>query len=191
MPIELSELDLQNGGTLTGNFYQLLNEVETTLPIPNLFIVKFDIPAVISDEVHDNLGESPNDGKTNINVAANLFKDSKISTNTGFALCNGIDANTETITVEKVGNEVNGYLPLSFNKNRDFNPTDLGLQFIESVISVSDFIFKPWIRMVARNGGFSDSNLHTDLEILYLLIFLYCQPRVTIHCLQLIFFYFY
>ena len=168
MPIELSELDLQNGGSLTGNFFQLLNQLETTIPIPNLFIVKFDIPSAISDEVHDTLGESPSDGKTNINAAANLFKDAKISTNTGFAVCNGINVNTETIAVDKVGNQVNGYLPISFNKNREFNPTDLSTQFIENVVSVADFIFKPWVRMVARNGGFSDTNLHTNLEILYL-----------------------
>lgn len=168
MAIELSELDLQNGGGLTGNFFQLLQELETTIPIPNLFIVKFEIPPAISDELHGTLGETPNDGNTNIDAVANLFKSAKIKDNTGFAVCNGINVNTETISVDKAGNQINGYLPISYNKNRDFDPTDLSTQFMENVISVADFIFKPWVKLVARNGGFSDTDLHTDLTILYL-----------------------
>lgn len=166
MAIELSVFD--TNGTLTGNFFDLLQKVETAIPVPNLFLAKFDIPSVITDQIHDTLGESPQDGKTNINRVVDLFGSDVLSKNAGFAVCNGINTNTEKIQVNKVGSQKNGYLPISYNEQRDFDPTDLSLQFMETVISVADFIFKPWIRMVAREGGFSDNNLHTDIEILYL-----------------------
>lgn len=166
MAIELSVFD--TNGTLTGNFFDILQKVETSIPVPNLFLVKFDIPASITDQIHGALGESPQDGNTNIDNVVNLFSSDILSKNTGFVVCNGINTNTEKIQVNKAGNQKNGYLPISYNEQRDFDPTDLSLQFIETVISTADFIFKPWIKMVAREGGFSDSGLHTNIDILYL-----------------------
>ena len=158
----------QTTGTLTGNFFDVLHRVETAIPVNNLFVVKFDIPDSISDQIHGQLGESAADDKTNIDVAADLFKNSTLSENSGFIVCNGVKVIAENSEVEKLGDQINGYLPITVNARRNFDASGLSLQFMETVISVADFIFKPWTKLVAREGGFSDSNLHTNIDVLHL-----------------------
>jgi len=170
MPIRLSEFKSYGNSTLTGNFFGLLQRLETSLPIPNLFVVEFDIPERINDLEEWYTGDTYL--YNNVDVAREVFTDPSVYKNKGFALCNGIDVNTEKNSINQLGptgtKGVNGFLPISVHGSRDFDATDLGVQFIESVVSVADFIFKPWIRFAARYGGFSDTNLHTDLNIYYL-----------------------
>lgn len=168
MNIRLSSLDLQRGGDLNGNFFELLQKIETSIPLLDLFVVKFDIPNLLSEEFHNTLGEYPASYNTNINKVIELFGDATISQNAGFALCHGVKTPGEKNSTKKLGNEINGYLPLSVIEKREYGFNTLTIDVIETVVSFTDFVFKPWIRLLSRYGNFSDNPLNTNIEVLHL-----------------------
>lgn len=168
MNIELSNYDTQSSGGINGNFYNLLQRLETSIPIQSLFVVKFDIPPILSEKLHNKLGEYSTSDATNIDKVIELFNDPSVSQKFGFALCHGIKIPGEKNITEKKGNEVNGYLPLSVVKSRNFEYDGVSIDVLESVVSLTDFVFKPWIRLCSRYGNFSDTPLSTNIEAICL-----------------------
>lgn len=159
--LQYPENDLPNG--IIQSFYNNLLEFDTSITDSNLFFVDFTIPSALRDDLYVYIGETTNDWNIGINKTYDIFQ-SKIRT-----IITGVDLPDDRLNVKKIqhASSVNGFLPITVNETRDIDTTGLTTSFYDTNLSLNDFIFKPWIRLIARNGNF-DSSLNTIITVWFL-----------------------
>jgi len=145
-------------------FYTRLLEFDTSLSDSNLFYVSYSIPEALTDELYQFIGETANDGRIGISPTKEIFQRNKIQ-----ALTTGVDLPDDKNSVQVIDHEssVNGYLPITVNNGRVYDSTGLKTQFYDTNLSLNDLIFKPWVRLISRNGCF-DNSLFTDVQVVFL-----------------------
>jgi len=153
-----------DGNGLIDEFYQRLQNFDTTLSDSNLFFVEFSIPSFLSDEYYKVIGETPNDNKIGITTVKNTFNSSIIQ-----SITNGVEIPEDSVQMDILpdNSTVNGFLPITVNKSRKIDTTGLRTTFFDTNLSLNDFIFKPWIRIIAREGCFYNF-LYTNITVIFL-----------------------
>lgn len=160
--IEYQTNDASNG--IIMEFYNRLLEFDTTISDSNLFYVSYEIPIDLKDEIYSSMGEAREDGRIGISNTKEIFQGNKIQ-----ALTTGVDLPDDKNDMQLLPHEstVNGYIPITVNKGRTYNSTGLTTTFYDTNLSLNDFIFKPWIRLISRNGCF-DNKLYTNVTVVFL-----------------------
>jgi hypothetical protein len=153
-----------NDEGLIQSFYNKLQQFDTAISDSNLFYVSYSIPNALSDSVYSNIGETGNDGAIGISKTKDTFDRATIK-----ALTVGVDIPDDKLDMEVLSHQssANGYLPITVNKGRSIETTGLKTNFYDTNLSLNDFVFKPWIRLIARNGCF-DKDLFTDVKVIFL-----------------------
>lgn len=160
--IEYQTNDASNG--IIMEFYNRLLEFDTTLSDSNLFYVSYSIPDALTDDLYQAIGETSNDNRIGISKTKEVFQRNKIQ-----ALTTGVDIpdDKNSTSVISHNSNVNGFLPITVNNGRIYDSTGLKTSFYDTNLSLNDLIFKPWIRLIARNGCF-DNSLYTDVQVVFL-----------------------
>lgn len=160
--IEYQTNDASNG--IIMEFYNRLLEFDTTLSDSNLFYVSYEIPIDLKDEIYSSMGEARDDGRIGISNTKEIFQGNKIQ-----ALTTGVDIPDDKNDMQQIGHPstVNGYIPITVNSGRRYQATGLTTTFYDTNLSLNDFIFKPWIRLISRNGCF-DNKLYTNITVVFL-----------------------
>lgn len=149
---------------IISEFYNRLLEYDTTIADSNLFYVSYTIPDALTDTLYSAIGETAKDGRIGISPTKEVFQNNKIQ-----ALTTGVDLPEEKVNTETIshGSQINGYLPITVNGNRSVEQTGLKTVFYDTNLSLNDFIFKPWIRLISRYGSFSNA-LYTNVSVVFL-----------------------
>ena len=160
--IEYQTNNASNG--IIMEFYNRLLEFDTTLSDSNLFYVSYEIPKDLKDEIYSSMGEAREDGRIGISKTKEIFQGNKIQ-----ALTTGVDIPDDKNDMQKIPHDsmVNGYIPITVNSGRTYDSTGLTTTFYDTNLSLNDFIFKPWIRLISRNGCF-DNKLYTNITVVFL-----------------------
>lgn len=160
--IQYQENDARNSNII--EFYNRLLEFDTTISDSNLFYVSYDIPEALTDELYSSIGEARNDGRIGISTTKEVFQGNKIQ-----ALTTGVDLPEDKNALQIIdhGSRVNGYIPITVNSGRTYDTTGLTTTFYDTNLSLNDFVFKPWIRLIARNGCFTNA-LYTNITVVFL-----------------------
>lgn len=160
--VQYQENDATNG--LVIEFYNRLLEFDTTISDSNLFYVSYEIPAQLTDNLYSALGEGPNDNRVGISRTKEVFQGNKIQ-----ALTTGVDLPEDKNVLQPIdhGSRVNGYIPITVNSGRTYDTVGLTTTFYDTNLSLNDFVFKPWIRLIARNGCFTNA-LYTNITVVFL-----------------------
>ena len=110
------------------------------------------------------MGEAREDGRIGISNTKEIFQGNKIQ-----ALTTGVDLPDDKNDMQLIPHDstVNGYIPITVNRGRTYNSTGLTTTFYDTNLSLNDFIFKPWIRLISRNGCF-DNKLYTNVTVVFL-----------------------
>jgi hypothetical protein len=149
---------------LAMKFFDDLQSFDTSLPDSNLFYVLFSLPKDLTDNLYRTIGETPKDKDIRLDETTKIFDENKIQ-----ALTIGVDIPNEANQAKIIphSSSSNGFLPIAVNGDRVYNNTNLQTTFYDSNLSLSDLIFKPWIKLINRNGSF-DNKLYTDVYIVFL-----------------------
>ena len=160
--IKYKENDASNGIII--EFYNRLLEFDTTISDSNLFYVSYEIPSALTDELYSVIGEARDDGKIGISKTKEIFQGNKIQ-----ALTTGVDLPDDKNSMQVLDHDskVNGFIPLTVNSGRVYDSTGLFTTFYDTNLSLNDFIFKPWIRLISRNGSFTNE-LYTNMTVVFL-----------------------
>lgn len=162
MSVQYQKSGLNNGFIL--DFYAKLLEYDTTLSDSNMFYVQYDIPFALSEDFYRTMGETGNDGNLPINTVRNNFDGETLRT-----LTIGVDLpdDKNNMTALDHDSKVNGFVPITVNSGRSYESTGLTTSFYDTNLSLNDFIFKPWIRLISRYGSFNDF-LYTNITVIFL-----------------------
>jgi len=149
---------------IISEFYNRLLEYDTTIADSNLFYVSYSIPDALTDDLYRAIGETAKDGRIGISPTKEVFQTNKIQ-----ALTTGVDLPDDKVDTQVIphGSQVNGYLPITVNANRSIDTTGLKTVFYDTNLSLNDFIFKPWIRLISRYGSFTNA-LYTNVTVVFL-----------------------
>ena len=153
-----------DGNGLIDEFYQRLQNFDTTLSDSNLFFVQYVLPGFLSDNYYKYIGESPNDGRTGITTVKNTFNSTILQ-----SITNSVDIPDDSHKMQRIPDNsyVNGFLPITTSSSREIDTTGLKIGFFDTNLSLNDLVFKPWIRLVAREGCFTNF-LYTNINVIFL-----------------------
>lgn len=162
-----TQYPIENEVSIIQDFYQRLLEFDTNLSDSNLFYVSYQIPPTLSQFIetfHSELGETPNDANIGIGHTFRVFNDDKLR-----SLTVGVDLPKDDVSTKILNDTTkhNGFLPITVTDGRNYGSNEFKTTFYDTNLSLSDLIFKPWIRTVAREGLF-DARLFTDLNVVFL-----------------------
>lgn len=145
-------------------FYNRLLQFDTTLSDSNLFYVNYTIPPSLVDSRYENIGETPKDGKTGINLTKGPFSSKVLQ-----SLTIGVDLPQDALRMHVLehGSRVNGFLPITVNSDRMYESTGLTTTFYDTNLGLNDLVIKPWIRLIAREGLFTNA-LTSTIKVMFL-----------------------
>lgn len=156
-----NNLTTGNGNAIAprDTFMNVLQTWEANFAFDTYFLVKFDIPTIVSDETYKSYGErTTQNAKEAIDFGKKrLTKDSYFK-NVGCIFCTSINLPQESVRYNYHSSVNNrGFIGSPMIENRDpFQP--LSMELYESNLSFGDFLIRPWSVIVSHRGLAAPSN---------------------------------
>lgn len=151
-------------------FLDNLNDWSFSLPLNELWMVFFDIPLTVNNDAMTAWGENTNQRVTNtesIDLARSCFlqKDSIMRT-VGCSFAQSLIIPQEQNQISKIGPTNRGFLKAPVLEQRQ-QFGSINLEFLESNLSFTDFLIRPWIILSSHFGYVArpDIDLTTDLIV--------------------------
>lgn len=168
----VNNITTQSGEPLAvrDHFLKLLDNWEFSLPLNQLWMVFFDIPAAISNEMMGAWGEHiiPVGGSNSINLARDRFlAGDKYTRFIGCAFAQTVTLPQEQNAIVKVGPSNRGFLKAPVLQQRQ-SFASINIEFLESNLSFVDFLIRPWIVATSHYGYVArpDVDLTTDIVVI-------------------------
>lgn len=168
----VNNITTQSGEPLAvrDHFLNLLDNWEFSLPLNQLWMVFFEIPAAVTNEMMGAWGEHiiPVGGTNSINLARDRFLTGDLYTKfIGCAFAQTVTLPQEQNAISKIGPTNRGFLKAPIlNQRQSF--ASINIEFLENNLSFVDFLIRPWIVATSHYGFVArpDIDLTTDILVI-------------------------
>ena len=133
------------------NFFSMLENWETTLPLTSLWMVFFKVPQFITDEQLKAHGERPGGLDWGVNKTKASFGGGNFTGTYGCALAQTVGIPVEQLGIDTVGPVNRGFLKGPVIQQRQ-SFAALNIEFLETTLSFNDFVLRPWIILASHLG---------------------------------------
>lgn len=158
---------ISNFGTPHRRFLESLSEYTASVPIKSFWVVQFNIPQLISEEIMKNYSEF----FVNNDVAKVELTNDKFIRNVGVIFCRSFNFTGESNNSAVPEMDIRGFRSVPYAGGRNSNIfSSLNLSFYESSVSFIDHIIRPWIILmsyyttIARDNAIPQNGLIQDLK---------------------------
>lgn len=158
---------ISNFGAPHRRFLESLSEYAASVPIKSFWVVQFNIPQLISEEVIRSYSEY----FKNNDVAKVELTNDKFIRNVGVIFCRSFNFTGESNNSAVPEMDIRGFRSVPYAGGRNSTIfSSLNLQFYESSVSFIDHIIRPWIILmsyystIARDSGIPQNKLIADLK---------------------------
>lgn len=158
---------ISNFGMPHRRFLDALSEYAASVPIKSFWVVQFNIPQLINEEIMRGYSEF----FINNNIARFELTNNKFMRNIGVIFCRSFNFTGESNNSAVPEMDIRGFRSVPYAGGRNSNIfSSLNLQFYESSVSFIDHIIRPWIVLmsyystIARDNGIPQNNLIADLK---------------------------
>ena len=154
------------------NFFQILEQWESSMILQSMWMVFFKIPGIVTDQTMKRYGEFIVDQGNSIDRAkTGLSKDLFMNT-MGCAFCQAVTIPAEQGSVEHAGGAgegSRGFLAGPVHKGRSQYGA-LSMEFLETNVSFVDFLIRPWMILGTHRGLIANSQapITTDMVLVNL-----------------------
>lgn len=156
-----------NFGAPHRRFLDSLSEYAASIPIKSFWVIQFNIPLLISEEIIRNYSEH----FTNNDIAKKELSNDKFIRNIGVIFCRSFNFTGESNNSAVPEMDVRGFRSVPYAGGRNSNIfSNLRISFYESSVSFIDHIIRPWVILmsyystIARDNGIPQNNLIADLK---------------------------
>jgi hypothetical protein len=156
-----------NFGAPHRSFLDSLSEYTASIPIKSFWVVQFNIPQLISEDIMKSYSEE----FINNDVAKVELTNNKFIRNIGVIFCRSFNFTGESNNSAVPEMDIRGFRSVPYAGGRSSNIfSSLNLSFYESSVSFIDHIIRPWVILmsyyttIARNDAITQNNLIADLK---------------------------
>lgn len=139
-------------------FFKALETWEAAPALQSLWIVLFDIPKIVTDEVMKGLGEQPAGYKWNVDGTYNKLFTHSFQKLMGCVIAQDVGVPGESISYNYVGTNNRGFIQSPVIEYRNsYKP--LQISFLETNVSIVDSIIRPWNIISSHLGNIARSGV--------------------------------